>query len=239
MRRQIGGAYRREMTSARHRLRRLVRYHPLTELATLAVRKDATLSMPEVALELRIEPGDILIDCGANVGDITSRFARTGAVVHAFEPGPRAFRILRRRFANVPSVICHNEGVLDRECELSFHVPRAHGAWDDVDTTVSGSLMGEALSSSVPTDDVVVRCISLAEFIFGLASKVRLLKLDVEGAEIAVLNDLIDKGAIHRIEHVIAETHEAQMPELGAVTQELRKRVEREGLASKIQLDWI
>src|SRR3546814_19939216 len=44
----------------------------------------------------RLRPGDIAIDCGANVGRFTRPIAEGGATVHAFEPNPDAFAELSR-----------------------------------------------------------------------------------------------------------------------------------------------
>jgi hypothetical protein len=68
---------------------------------------------------------------------------------------------------------------------------------------------------------------------------VRLAKIDIEGAEIGVVNRLIDSGVIDRIDHLVVETHERQQPALAEPTEALRRRIEREGLAGKVRLDWI
>src|SRR5215213_9742927 len=36
-----------------------------------------------------LKPGDLAIDCGANVGEITARMRASGATVYAFEPNPQ------------------------------------------------------------------------------------------------------------------------------------------------------
>lgn len=227
------------MTTVAKRFRRLVRHHPLMEQAVNTVRRKSSVAFPEIATEIEVSKEHTLIDCGANVGDITSRFARTGGTVHAFEPGPRAFRVLNRRFRNVPNVECRNEGVFDRECELTFRVPLAHGQWDDLETTVSGSVLDARRAPEIPSEEVKVRCIRLADFIGGLGQRVRVLKIDIEGAEIEVLNDLIETKTIDLVDFVIVETHEMQMPELAVATEALRQRVAKEGLSSKVRLDWI
>ena len=38
-----------------------------------------------------LEPGDVVIDCGANLGAVAGPLADTGATVHAFEPDPYTF----------------------------------------------------------------------------------------------------------------------------------------------------
>lgn len=62
----------------------------------------------------RLKPGDIAIDCGANIGSVALRLAKTGATVFAFEPDPIAFDQLRtvsQRFANLT---IYQKAVADR-----------------------------------------------------------------------------------------------------------------------------
>jgi hypothetical protein len=80
-------------------------------------------------------------------------------------------------------------------------------------------------------------CIDLDAFIRRLGRRVRVLKLDIEGSEIAVLNRLLDTGTINLVDLVVAETHEWN-PNLLAATNALRERIDAEGLAAKVRLDW-
>src|SRR5436190_23184541 len=68
----------------------------------------------------KLDKDSVVIDCGANVGNITKKFADTGATVHAFEPDPLAFDILSKRFGSFPNVMLHNEGVWDKEADMDF-----------------------------------------------------------------------------------------------------------------------
>src|SRR3546814_13037940 len=58
----------------------------------------------------RLRPGDIAIDCGANVGRFTRPIAEGGATVHAFEPNPDAFAALLRNLAGLAWVQLHPQG---------------------------------------------------------------------------------------------------------------------------------
>jgi hypothetical protein len=49
----------------------------------------------------RLRPGDVVVDCGANIGLITLRLAARGATVHAFEPDPYSFGRLRAATAGL------------------------------------------------------------------------------------------------------------------------------------------
>ena len=88
----------------RKRLNRAIRYHWATERLRYWLRGGPILILPEIDLQLEIKPEDVLIDCGANVGEVTSRFARTGAVVYAFEPNPICYSVLAHRFRAMPNV---------------------------------------------------------------------------------------------------------------------------------------
>ena len=97
---------------------------------------------------------------------------------------------------------------------------------------------GSTPSSVYTLQETEIECISLSDFIQSLHRQVRLLKLDIEGSEIPVLNQLLDIGSINFVDLTVVETHERQMPHLLDVTAALRDRIKKEGLEKKIRLDW-
>jgi hypothetical protein len=50
--------------------------------------------------------------------------------------------------------------------------------------------------------------------------------MDIEGAEVPVIEKLIETGAIERVENVFVETHEKRIPALAERTRRLRNRLE-------------
>jgi hypothetical protein len=62
--------------------------------------------------------------------------------------------------------------------------------------------------------------------------------MDIEGAEVPILENLLDTGLIERIDWVFAETHQIVIPELADRTMALRQRVLQEGWRN-ISLDWV
>lgn len=217
-------------------LRRAVRYSGVVERVQQKIRLNPRLHLAPIGLEIMTKPEDVLIDCGANIGDVTSAFARTGATVYAFEPDPLCFSVLSNRFSLTPNVTCFHQGVMDKNCSLTLSSPSAHGKWDDLDSTVSSSFIRADLASP---RQAVVNCIDLSEFITSLNKRVRLLKIDIEGAEIPVINRLIDSGAVDLIDLVVVETHETQQPSLLQATTSLRERIKASGHESRFRLDWI
>ena len=129
------------------------------------------------------------------------------------KPNPLCFGILSRRFRYTSNVKCFQQGVMDRPCTLTLSTPTAHEQWDEIDTTVGASFVFPETKEVTSTD---VECIDLAAFISRLPH-VRLLKLDIEGSEIPVINHLMETGAIDKIDLTVVETHEPFPPNLRPV----------------------
>ena len=217
---------------------RAVRFHPLMEWGQNKLRPLKNIQYPHINMPaVAVGRGDVVIDCGANVGSVASRFARTGATVFAFEPNPVCYKILTERFAMLRTVRCLNKGVASRRCTMTLRTPRAHNIWDDIDVTVSGSFVAAATSPYSDCIETEIECVDLSNFIQEIGH-VKLLKLDIEGSEIEVINGLIDTDAIAHVDYALVETHERFSDELRNATEALRKRIERLGLTDKINLNW-
>lgn len=178
----------------------------------------------------------ICIDCGANVGSISKQMAITGAKVYAFEPNPFAFKQLEKNTKTFPNVICIPKGVYitDTQKELYFH---KNSSQDEVYWSTGSSLL-EFKGNVDKNKNQLVELVDLDNFIINLNKKVDLLKMDVEGVEIEILNKLIDTGTIYKIDYIFVETHEKKIPELKSSTKSLRERIKFQKL-SNINLDWI
>ena len=70
-----------------------------------------------------LEPGEIVIDCGANVGNYTNMFASTGAKVYAFEPDPNAFEVLKESTKSNFNIKIYQKavGIKEEKLKLYFH----------------------------------------------------------------------------------------------------------------------
>ena len=183
-----------------------------------------------------LEPGDIAVDCGANVGLFTLPMARRGARVFAFEPNPHAFGELARRLTPFPNVTLRQAAVAldDGPASLHFHV----NARQDPLTWSTGSSLLPFKGNVSREDRVTVEAVDFAAFVRALDRPVTLLKMDVEGAEVAILHRLLDLGLQDRIRHAFVELHDAKIPELRPETERLRKRIRDAGLEN-INLDWM
>ncbi|MDB6155087.1 MAG: hypothetical protein JWL90_3540 [Chthoniobacteraceae bacterium] len=182
-----------------------------------------------------LKAGDVAIDCGANVGDMTALMAATGATVYAFEPNPAAFGVLSARFKNATNVHCLNQAVLDRkETVRLFEHVRAN---EDPVYWSNGSSILEFKGNVDKGRWAEVEAIDLAEFIRSLKQRVGVLKIDIEGAECAVLERLIGQNLHELVDLILVETHDHKIAELRSRTDALRALIASRGLGH-IRLDW-
>ncbi|MCH8493866.1 MAG: FkbM family methyltransferase [Idiomarina sp.] len=178
---------------------------------------------------------DVVIDCGANVGIYTEIMARSGAQVYAFEPNPIAFVALQNRVQHFTNVTLIPAASTLKPGKFKLYNHR-HAKRDPLLFSVSSSLLEQ--KTNVNKDDFYeVEGVVLSTFIRELKQPVALLKMDIEGAEIDVLNDLIDHGLHHSIGAGFVEVHDRRVPALREPTAKLRERLKQEN-AEHITLDW-
>jgi FkbM family methyltransferase len=184
----------------------------------------------------RLNKDSIVIDCGANIGDITKKFAATGATVHAFEPDPLAFELLKKRFENIPNVILYKKGVWVKETDITLFTHKDQQN-HELAYTVGSSIIGNKINIDQGKRQVI-RVIDLSEFIVKLDKRVNLIKLDVEGAEIAILQKVLKDGTYRLFDMMYVETHETKIP--GQV-EELKsiKQIMKEKNITNIKLNWL
>jgi FkbM family methyltransferase len=180
----------------------------------------------------RIRPGDVVIDAGANVGLYTLEFARRGARVFAFEPHPEAFAELARAAHGLSNVTCIAKAVWDRtgKADLHFHTAGRGLAWSQSASLMAGKDNVDATSFAT------VETVRLADFLAEVGS-VRFLKMDIEGAEYAVLHDLIESGRHRHVDRIAVETHE-RSPALQDAHRSLLRLI-RSHRVSNVDLGWI
>lgn len=181
-----------------------------------------------------LAPGEVAIDCGANIGKFTKKMCRPGVTVYAFEPDPSAFKLLSEKFRHNQNVILVNKAVAAHSGKGKLYFDKRSGQ-DHVKWSIRSTLLAEKPNAD-PEAFSEVEIVDLAEFVRSLVKPIGMLKMDIEGAEVAVLNKLVDLGLTSKIRHIMVETHE-RFPTLKESTEALRERVKLLKLAN-IDLDW-
>jgi FkbM family methyltransferase len=199
---------------------------------TRKYRNNRVLRLFDAAVA-KLQPGDVCFDCGANVGVITSRLAATGATVHAFEPDPDAYRTLEANVGRLANVVLHKAAVGVCPGQLALY----RGAADpksSVSVSVGSTLIGSK-KNVTSAETILVDVIDLGTMIADFPQRISLLKIDIEGAEVDVMNSLLDRGVDAKVSEIFVETHEKQIPELRGATMKLLKRCRP---YPNLHLDW-
>ena len=157
--------------------------------------------------ESGVQPGDVVLDCGASVGLFTRKALDLGAsVVLAIEPAIESLKALRRNFpAEIEQgkVVVVEKGVWDREGVLPFD-SRTHRVANE------GFADESAFEIRLTTIDKLVDELGLASVDF--------IKMDIEGAEQKALAGAKNTLAKHKPRLAIAAYHldddQTRIPEI-------------------------
>jgi FkbM family methyltransferase len=129
-----------------------------------------------------VQPTDVCVDIGANIGVLTLALARLApqGKVYAFEPGHASFAYLEKNIANAEAtnVVAASMGVYDLTGTLPLQVSESHPGG----SYISQTEVHEASSESIP----VTRLDDWAEA--NAIDRLDVMKLDIEGAELRVID---------------------------------------------------
>lgn len=152
-------------------------------------------------------PGDLCLDLGANIGEFTRRMAETGADVISFEPDPGAYSVLEKSVLDLPNVTLIHKAAGHQNDTLMLHRSEKWSSDDPGAHTKSSSLVNTDRTVN-DANALMVEVVDIISFIDELDRDVRVIKMDIEGAEWAILNRLIDHQVLNRIDCIFVETHE-------------------------------
>lgn len=192
------------------------------------------------SVNIDFSPGDFVIDCGANVGDVTQIFADAGAMVIAYEPNIHAYNVLSERFKYNSKVRCIKAAVAAKSgrSRLFMH---EHAIEDPLKYSTGCSLLSDKQNVN-SKDYVEVETVDLGEVIKKIKKlfnkNVQILKIDIEGAECELLGGLLDGGLLRDIPYVFVETHEKKIPSLKMATKKIINRIKNENLTN-VNFNWI
>jgi len=202
-------------------------------------RKLRKLHAPAAEAEFRAAlagaSGKICIDLGANLGQHTRTMASHAAKVYAFEPDPWTAMELRARLADVPNVEVVEAAAGTEDGTLPLYRTSSFDA-NPVEQSQSSSLMAE--KRNIDTNNSIdVAVIDFPAFLEGLDADIAVIKMDIEGAEVPLLEALFDHPVKDRIGHLFVETHESRIPALFARTNALRERAAKM-TRPLVNMDW-
>lgn len=136
---------------------------------------------------IEFRPGDVVVDCGANVGELNYWFLEHDLKVEyiGIEPSPLEFLCLEENVAPSRAI---NAGLWDSDGDLDFYV---------------SSQMADSSLIEPPAYDEVVRVPTLRLDSLLAGRSIRLLKLEAEGAEPEAIAGC--EGLLDRIDYISAD----------------------------------
>lgn len=157
-----------------------------------------------------------ILDCGSNIGMSVLFFKQLypRSRIIAFEPDRRTFEVLQTnvRDNRLENVELHNQAISPSEGSIDFFSDPSH----------PGSLMMSTARerfSGREVDSQRVEAVRLSPFI---QEEVDLLKMDIEGAEGAVMLELAESGKLRWIKQIFLEYHHHLNPEEDHLSQLFR-----------------
>ncbi len=164
----------------------------------------------------------VVVDLGANVGDFTKVAAGFADEVHAFEPEPSVFEILKADTAHLDNVHVYNAAVSAEDGRARLY--RGSDFKADRTSASFGSSLVEGHASLEGGDFVETEQVGIETLLKRIGRPVDILKVDIEGAEVPLLERLFQSPTIENVRQLYVETHEHVLPELAERTEALRKR---------------
>ncbi len=173
--------------------------------------------------------GMTCLDLGANLGKFTRKMASSAKRVIAFEPDPWTYAALEANVADLDNVTLEKAAAGAGEGTSLLY---RHARFND-DPVFHSQASSIIAGKNDVTDDgaIEVRQVDFIGYLEKLDEDIGVLKIDIEGAEVDLLEALFDRPDIfRRINHIFAETHESRIPEHKPRVKALRavaRRLER------------
>jgi len=129
-------------------------------------------------LPFLIDPTRIAVDAGANKGVYTYWLERLAHHVHAYEPNPKMFTILKRGVGAKATV--HRAALSDQAGDFALRIPKtSQGRYSNQGASLNHHKVGENYGEVM----VETRCLDAESL-----GPIGFIKIDVEGHEMAVLD---------------------------------------------------
>ena len=182
-----------------------------------------------------LQKGSLVIDAGANVGEFTKLFLDKGFKVHAFEPDTIALKELKKKCETSKELKLYEAAVgLKNERQKLYRYRK----FDESNpySTQGSSLLNYRSGKNKPF--IEIKVIDFIEYLKQQTDNISILKMDIEGIEIDILNKIIDEDLHKKIKFIFVETHERFSHSLGVETAKLKLRIKKLKIRN-INLDWV
>ncbi|CRF35249.1 methyltransferase [Brachyspira suanatina] len=181
---------------------------------------------------LDINENDICIDCGANMGLFTRLVDVQKGICYSFEPNTSLYNHLSKRYKDSKYIHIYNNAVSNKNEKVKFFTSGDNYVNDQAFT----------MSYEMTDNYIEVDSIKFSDFIKNdILTKhdfIYLIKIDIEGEEFNVLEDLINENIYKKVGYIFVETHERFFENGEERLNKIKKLIEYNNIKN-IYLDWI
>jgi FkbM family methyltransferase len=149
-------------------------------------------------LSTLIKEGDILVDVGTHNGTYTSFFKdilKGSGKIYSIELSQKTYQKLKEKFGSVENIILINKAVSEIDGQIPYY---------EANDSHLNNIMGHDVHYKKHSQKGLISSITLNELLKN-DEKIKLIKIDVEGAEHFVLNGM-DK-IIEKVDYILVECH--------------------------------
>ena len=172
------------------RVKYAIRYYLLRDIKLRSYRDwlrddgDHTL-----LVNCELNSDDLVFDVGGYVGDFAAAIlTKSESNVFVFEPVKSFYDICERRFSEVDAIRCYNFGLSDKEGDFEIALE------DDGSSLIK-------VNTVAPKE--IVHTKSFMEFVRdNNIDEISLLKINIEGGEYDLLNQILDTGLIRDVRNL-------------------------------------
>jgi FkbM family methyltransferase len=199
------------------------------------LRRHTQINIDEIYEALPGNP--VIVDLGANNRlFVPDHIIAKAKEIHALEPDPAVFEALKSSVAMYQNVILYNAAIGSSDGTVSFYRQRDFDPADPVRNSIGASTFQthQGINGDTP---ICVPQIGILTFLKAIGKHIDLMKVDIEGAEVPMLETLIESPLIDQISVMLVETHEHCIPELVERTDAIRQKARRL-ISAKIDMNW-
>ena len=149
-------------------------FNTIEKQAGMALIKEIIIDQVYEFADVKIEPTDIVLDCGANIGVFTIYASKKAKMVYAFEPSPNESKILEenKKINKSDNIKVIEKGILDISIDAKLSL------------CSTGSFIDNFKPKYLSNNIINIKTISIDEFINQeRLEKVDFIKMDIEGSE--------------------------------------------------------
>lgn len=137
-----------------------------------------------------INPGDLCFDIGAHLGDRIRALSQLDARIIALEPHPRCMSWLRRWYGNHPNIVLIEQAVGAHPGVETFWISRLTPTMSTLSRKWLTTIQQTPRFDGVNWDEHILVTVTTLDALIAQYGKPTFCKIDVEGAELEVLQGL-------------------------------------------------